>query len=114
MSMSTPSNSASTLLLGTGLGCFLITGLGLVQDRMSLDSVSIGWVFPLTGVLLILLSKSLLSGAGPLSKAFPDEADETMVERVRSEIESSVKDSSVGSAWAELEASVLESELSEE
>ena len=35
-------------------------------------------------------------------------------ERVRSELETTVKDASVGSAWAELEAAVLESELSEE
>jgi hypothetical protein len=37
-----------------------------------------------------------------------------LAERVRNEIETTAKDASVGSAWAELEAAVLESELSEE
>ena len=49
-----------------------------------------------------------------LSKAFPDENDEMLSERVRNELEATVKDASVGSAWAELEAAVLESELTEE
>ena len=71
-------------------------------------------VFPVTGVLLILLSRTLRSGNGPLSRTFPDENDEMLSERVRSEIETTVKDASVGSAWAELEAAVLESELIEE
>lgn len=114
MSMSKPSDSASTLLLGTGLGCFLITGFGLIQGRMYLDSLSLGWLFPVTGVVLLLMSRTLRSGNGPLSKAFPDENDEMLSERVRSELETTVKDASVGSAWAELEAAVLESELSEE
>ena len=114
MSMSNPSHSASTLLLGTGLGCFLITGFGLVQGRMELASFSAGWFFPIIGVLLLFFSRTLRSGAGPLSKAFPDENDEMLSERVRNELEVTVKDASVGSAWAELEAAVLESELSEE
>ena len=114
MSMSKPSDSASTLLLGTGIGCFLITGFGLIQERMELQTFSVGWFFPITGIVLLLLSKTLRSGAGPLSKAFPDENDEMLTERVRGEIETTVKDASVGSAWAELEAAVLESELSEE
>lgn len=112
--MSNPSHSASILLLGTGLGCFLITGFGLIQGRMTLTSFSIGWFFPIIGVLLLFLSRTLPSGAGPLSKAFPDEDDEMLSERVRNELETTVKDASVGSAWAELEAAVLESELSEE
>tara|TARA_Y100000768_G_C23421384_1_gene426331 strand:+ start:52 stop:390 length:339 start_codon:yes stop_codon:yes gene_type:complete len=112
--MSKPSDSASTLLLGTGMGCFLITGFGLIQGRLELETVSSGWLFPITGVVLLLLSRTLRSGNGPLSKAFPDENDEMLTERVRMEIETTVKDASVGSAWAELEAAVLESELSEE
>lgn len=114
MAMSKPSDAASTLLLGTGIGCFLITGIGLLQGRMELDALTVGWLFPIIGTLLLVLSKSIISGAGPLSGAFPDEDDEMLAERVRNEIETTAKDASVGSAWAELEAAVLESELSEE
>jgi len=111
--MSKPSDTASTLLLGTGIGCFLIAGFGLVQGRMNLEALSLGWLFPFIGLLLLLLSKSIHSG-GPLSSTFPDEDDDMLAERVRSEFEVALKDGSVGSAWAELEAAVLESELSEE
>lgn len=114
MSMSKPSDAASSLLLGTGIGCFLITGFGLIQGRMNLETLSLGWVFPSIGLLLVILSKSVLSGTGPLARSFPDEDDDMLSERVRSEIETTLKDVSVGSAWAELEAAVLESELSEE
>jgi|TARA_B110000967_G_scaffold180987_2_gene197736 hypothetical protein len=112
--MSKPSDAASTLLLGTGIGCFLITGFGLVQGRMNLEVMSLGWLFPFLGLFMIILSKTILSGTGPFSHAFPDEDDDMLAERVRSEIETTVKDGSVSSAWAELEAAVLESELSEE
>jgi hypothetical protein len=112
--MSKPSDSASTLLLGTGIGCFLIAGFGLVQGRMNLETMNVGWLFPIIGLLLIILSKSVLSGTGPLSQTFPDEDDDTLTERVRSEVETTLKDVSVGHAWAELEAAVLETELSEE
>ena len=112
--MSKPSDAASTLLLGTGIGCFVIAGFGLVQGRMNLETMSVGWLFPIIGLLLIILSKSVVSGIGPMSRMFPDEEDETLTERVRSEVETTLKDASVGHAWAELEAAVLESELSEE
>ena len=112
--MSTPSDSASTLLLGTGLGCFLITGFGLIQGRMELTTFSGGWFFPIIGVLLLFLSRTLRTGSGPLSKAFPNENDEMLSERVRNDLETTFKDASVGSAWAELEAAVLEAELGEE
>ena len=112
--MSNPSNAATPLLLGTGIGCFLITGFGFVQGRMNLETVSLGWLFPLIGLLLVTLSKSIRSESGIMSNLFPDEDDEILSERVRSEIETTVKDGSVSSAWAELEAAVLESELSEE
>lgn len=112
--MSTPSDAASSLLLGTGIGCFLITGFGLVQGRMNIESMSLGWLFPLLGLFLVMLSKTLRSESGLMSNLFPDEDDDLLAERVRSEIETTVKDGSVSSAWAELEAAVLESELSEE
>jgi len=112
--MSNPSDSASSLLLGTGIGCFLITGFGLVQGRMSLETMSLGWLFPIIGVVLVLLPKFIRSESGLMAHLFPDEDDDTLSERVRSEIETTVKDGSVSSAWAELEAAVLESELSEE
>ena len=61
-----------------------------------------------------MLGKSLNDGNGPLANAFPDESAEQLASRVRDDINESIKAASVGSAWAELEANVLEQELSEE
>ena len=112
--MSNPSQAASTLLLGTGVGCFLIAGFGFVQGRISLDALSLGLVFPVLGAVLVAVSRSIRSGMGPFTASFPSEDDEMLVERVRRDLETTRQEESVGSAWAELEASVLESELGEE
>jgi hypothetical protein len=80
--MSNPSDAATSLLLGTGIGCFLITGFGFVQGRMNLETMSLGWLFPLIGLLLVILSKSLRSESGLMSHFFPDEDDDLLCERV--------------------------------
>ena len=72
-----------------------------------------GWE-PILGFLFIALSRSIGAGHGILSDSFPSEDDQQLIERVQSELETTRKEASVGSAWAELEAAVLESELSEE
>ncbi|RJU79970.1 MAG: hypothetical protein DWC09_08565 [Candidatus Poseidoniales archaeon] len=112
--MSNPSQAASTLLLGTGVGCFLIAGFGFVQGRISLETLSTGLVFPVFGAVLVAASRSIRSGEGFFASAFPSEDDDMLVERVHRDLESTRKEESMGSAWAELEAAVLETELSEE
>ena len=112
--MSNPSQAASTLLLGTGVGCFLIAGFGFVHGRISLDALSLGLVFPVLGAVLVAVSRSLRSGEGLFTAAFPSEDDDMLVERVHRDLQSTRKEESMGTAWAELEAAVLETELSEE
>ena len=112
--MANPGDAASKLLLGTGIGLLLIAGFGLIEQRMSFDEISLGWLFALLGLIFIGLGKTLDNNSGPLSQAFPHETAEQLAMRVRDDINSSIKDASVGSAWAELEASVLEQELSQE
>ena len=111
--MSNPSQAASTLLFGTGIGCFLITGFGFLLGRISTDEFGAGILFPIFGFLFIAVSRSIMAGQGILSKSFPSEDDQQLIERVHSELETTRNEASVGSAWAELEAAVLESELSE-
>ncbi|DAC33296.1 MAG TPA: hypothetical protein HA356_00870 [Candidatus Poseidoniaceae archaeon] len=112
--MANPGDAASKLLLGTGIGLLLIAGFGLIEQRMSVDELSLGWLFVLLGLIFLGLGKTLDSNSGPLSQAFPDETAEQLAVRVRNDINTSIKDASVGSAWAELEANVLEQELSQE
>jgi len=53
-------------------------------------------------------------GKGPLSTLFPDENNMDVVERVSKEIEITKKEEEMGGAWAQLEASLLSSEIGEE
>ena len=112
--MANPSDAATKLLFGTGVGLLLVAGFGFIEGRATIEEPSIGWLFILTGLLALVLGKSLTDGNGPLARAFPDESAEQLASRVRDDINESIKAASVGSAWAELEANVLEQELSEE
>jgi hypothetical protein len=112
--MANPSDAATRLLTGTGLGVLLVAGLGFIEGRSSIDELGVGWALVLIGLMFIGLGKTLGNGTGPLSGAFPDETTEELATRVRNDVNESVKAASVGSAWAELEANVLEQELSEQ
>ena len=112
--MASPSDAATKLLYGTGVGMLLVTGFGLIEGRMVIDEISLGWVFAIFGLILLGLGKTLERGSGPLSTAFPSETAQELSNRVREDINASIQDASVGSAWAELEANVLELELSDE
>lgn len=112
--MSNPSDAASKLLYGTGFGLFLVAGFGLIEGRMAITEIGTGWLFILLGAIALLLGNALSGGSGPLATAFPNESSEDLAIRVRKDINASIKDASVGSAWAELEANVLEEELSEQ
>jgi hypothetical protein len=49
-----------------------------------------------------------------LKSYFPDEDENQLTERIKSEIEEIENDSAVGNAWAELESKVLEKEINSE
>lgn len=81
---------------------------------MVIDEIGVGWLFILLSAIVLLLGNALNEGSGPLMAAFPNESSDELALRVRNDINASIRDASVGSAWAELEANVLEDELSEQ
>ena len=91
-----------------------MAGFGLIEGRMQISELGMGWIFILLGALFLGLGNTLSNGSGPLSSAFPNESADELAQRVSEDINTSIKDASVGSAWAELEANVLEEELSEQ
>lgn len=112
--MANPSDAATKLLYGTGIGLLLVAGFGFIEGRSAIEEVGIGWLILLSGLLALGLGQSLNGGSGPLAAAFPNESTEQLASRVRDDINKSIKETSVGSAWAELEANVLEQELTEQ
>ncbi len=111
--MHAPHRAASNLLGGLGVGLLLATGFALQQDRMSVTEMNIGHLLLISGLLSLLLAALTRKGVGPLSKLFPNESLEELSERIQSEFHEEEKYERVSNAWAELEATVLTSELAE-
>ena len=112
--MQRPADAASRLLMATGLGLILAAAFGLQQQMLDFDNVGVGWIIGIAGLLLIGLSILIAKGEDPFAKAYPLEDDLEMANRVKSDVEETEKDSSVGNAWAKLEATVLEQDISEQ
>lgn len=112
--MQRPADAASRLLMATGLGLILATGFGLQQQMLDLNKIGIGWAIGISGLLLIGLSTLVAKGDGPLAKSYPLESDIEMASRVKEDVEEIEKDSSMGNAWAKLEATVLEQDILEQ
>ena len=104
----TPADRARKILLGTGLCLVFVFAVGLSQERYSL-SFDIGFLFPIFGVLLIVMGMM----RGGLGQQFPDESDDEMTARVQEDVHQTERDKNVGQAWASLEQHVLKSELDE-
>jgi len=112
--MDQPAKAASRLLYGTGFGLILACGFGLIQGRMELSVISFGHVFLLISLICLISARLLKQNQNYLKSYFPDEDENQLTERIKSEIEEIENDSAVGNAWAELESKVLEKEINSE
>ena len=109
-----PADSARRLLLGTGLGLLMASGLALISGVLSIEEPGLGMIVPFIGLILLGLSGPTGRGEGPLSAWFSNENDGEMAGRVEAELSRSAVDEDVGDAWAKLEHSMLSKELEEE
>ena len=112
--MQRPADAASRLFMATGLGLILAAGFGLQQQMLDFDNIGAGWIIGIAGLLLVALSILVAKGEGPFAKSYPLEDDLEMANRVKGDVEETEKDSDVGNAWAKLEATVLEQDISEQ
>jgi len=108
-----PASSAKRILLGTGLGLVLATGLGLMSGMLSLTDFGPALIIPGLAILSVYLASSLEKG-GALSNLFPDESRKEMVSRVEADLILQQKDLQITNAWANLEESMLSNELEQE
>ncbi|MAH90722.1 MAG: hypothetical protein CMA11_03035 [Euryarchaeota archaeon] len=109
-----PAKSARRLLLGTGLGLLMASGLGLISGVLSIDKPELSITVPIIGLMLLALAGPTGRGEGPLSSWFPDENDVSMAARIEEELIQTTSDADIGNAWAKLEHTMLSKELEEE
>ena len=113
--MDNPAAAAQRLLLGSGLGLLLVSGLSLQRGMLSGDEFSLGWLIPLAALVCIGIGLTMGEGkAGFLSGLFPDEDQDELVERVQEQVESEEKEAEIGGAWAQLEVDLLSTEVGED
>tara|TARA_B110000444_G_C18850916_1_gene605511 strand:- start:6499 stop:6834 length:336 start_codon:yes stop_codon:yes gene_type:complete len=110
----TPAIRAQRLLLGTGLGLLLASGMALISGVISIEEPEIGFIFPLIGLILLVLAGPTGKGQGPLGSLFPNESNDSMAMRIETDLMSNKRDDDVGNAWAKLEHTMLSKELEEE
>tara|TARA_B100001996_G_scaffold342283_1_gene296813 strand:+ start:349 stop:684 length:336 start_codon:yes stop_codon:yes gene_type:complete len=110
----TPAIRAQRLLLGTGLGLLLASGMALISGVISIEEPGIGFIFPLIGLILLALAGPTGKGQGPLGNLFPNENTESMTMRIEAELMDTKRYDDVGNAWAKLEHTMLSKELEEE
>ena len=109
--MMTPASSAQKILLGTGLGLLMASGLALISGLISINNPSPGFIVIILGVILTAISFNTKSGTGILSSWFPEEDNENLRIRVEEDLAFTSKEEMIGSAWARLEHTMLSKEL---
>ena len=112
--MDEPSKAANRILLGTGFGMILICGFAIIEERMVVDTLGIGHLFLLTGIICLIMSRLLNYNASVLANIFPNETEAELKQRVSDEVNQITQDNRMGNAWAELESKVLTDEIIEE
>jgi len=113
--MENPAAAAQRLLLGTGLGLMLVSGLAMQRGMLGVDNFQFGWAIPLIAMICLFLGLTMGEGKGGfLLGLFPDENDEMLAVRMKDEVALEQKDLDLGGAWAKLEANLLSEELSQE
>ena len=113
--MDNPAAAAQRLLLGSGLGLLLVSGLSFQRGMLGVDQFSFGWLIPIAAATCIGIGLSMSNGkTGLLSGLFPDEDQDDLVARVQEQVELEDKEENIGGAWAQLEVELLTTEVGED
>lgn len=108
--MDSPARAARRLIVGSGLGLVLVTGLALQKGLLDPSQPSFDLIVPFAALCLLLIGTM---GQDSISRFLPDEAEGDVVTRMNQEVAVESKTGDVGDAWARLEADLLSKEVRE-
>ena len=112
--MDNPAKAAQRILLGKGVGLFLVSFMALQEGRLPLYS-NIGWSIPIAAIVAIVIGFMIPQQPDSkkrLARWFPALDESSIGEDIKNVV-SSEEDGDVGGAWAKLEEAMLSSELEE-
>lgn len=123
--MDTPAAAARRILLGTGIGLLVISGLLFINNMLPpsscgveevecIDTGPVGWVIPASAVICLIIGALISARPDALSSLFPTMDINEMNEEIQHEYESEQDTSQLGGAWASLEENLLSNKLEEE
>jgi hypothetical protein len=124
--MNTPATAARRIILGTGLGLLIVSGLifslGLLPpttcesaSSSCVNTNSLGWFIPLFGILFTTLGGLLWKKPDLLGKLFPDlDEGKRQILYEGAFLEEQLEDSKSRTAWASLEKKLLVEKVEEE
>tara|TARA_Y100000758_G_C15970247_1_gene392935 strand:- start:487 stop:834 length:348 start_codon:yes stop_codon:yes gene_type:complete len=113
--MDNPAKAARRILLGTGVGLFLVSFMALREGRLPLYS-NIGWSIPIAAIVAIVIGFMIPQQPDSkkrLARWFPALDESSIGEDIKNVVSSEEEDGDVGGAWAKLEEAMLSSELEE-
>ena len=109
----TPAGKATRVFLSSSLGLIFATGLSLSSEGMDLQNFNIYWTMPLLAFSLFIAGLTANNQIGPFKQWFTNFSESDIENISQQEIDQDDKEKQMGDAWAQLEASMMQSKEEE-
>ena len=109
----TPARTATRVFFASSLGLIFATGLSLSSEGMDLQNFNIYWTIPLLAFSLTVAGLATKNQIGPFKQWFPNFSESDIKNISQQEIDEDDKEKQMGDAWAQLEASMMQSKEEE-
>ena len=109
----TPARKATRVFFASSLGLIFATGLSLSSEGLVLQNFNIYWTIPLLAFSLTIAGLATQNQIGPFKQWFPNFSEADIKNISQQEIDEDDKEKQMGDAWAQLEASMLQSKEEE-
>ena len=105
----TPARKATRVFFSSSLGLIFATGLSLSSEGLDLQNFNIYWTIPLLAFSLTVAGLATKNQIGPFKQWFPNFSEADIENISQQEIDEDDKEKQMGDAWAQLEASMIQS-----